>query len=90
MGQYARRFRFSQEDHDDTSGRLQQILRLLKQHHAASSEELLGRAAEAEAQLDHWFQMEGVPPPKSVGFRYLIPLEQRNPIAQCISRLKRK
>ena len=57
--QYARRFRFSQGDHDDTSGRLQQILRLLKQHGASRSEELLERATEAESKLDHWFQMEG-------------------------------
>lgn len=61
VGQYARRFRFSQADHDDTSGRLKQLLRLLKKHGAANCGELLERAAEAEARLDTWSQMEGAP-----------------------------
>lgn len=61
VGQYARRFRFSQADHDDVSVRLKQLLRLLKKHGAGSCAELLERASHAEQRLDSWFQMEGVP-----------------------------
>ena len=61
VGQYARRFRFSAADHDDSSSRLKLLLRLLKKHRAGSCSELLEQAASAEAALDNWFQMEGVP-----------------------------
>ena len=38
---------------------VRQVLRLLKQHSAADSGELLARAARAEADLERWYDMEG-------------------------------
>lgn len=38
---------------------LVQVKRLLKQHDALDSTELLGRAARAEADLELWYDMEG-------------------------------
>ena len=49
------------------------MLRLLKQHDAADSSELLARAAKAEADLERWYDMEGAPPAalSRVGFDLL-------------------
>ncbi len=38
-----------------------QVKRVLKQHGALDSTELLGRAARAEADLELWYGMEGAP-----------------------------
>ena len=40
---------------------LGQVKRLLKQHDALDSTELLRRAARAEADLELWYDMEGAP-----------------------------
>jgi DNA repair ATPase RecN len=56
---YARRYRFSQGDADAASARLQLLERLCKRHAAPSVDELLAAAAEAEAALDSFFQLEG-------------------------------
>lgn len=59
MGAYARKYRYLQEDHDEASDRLHVVERLLKQYDSTTSTELLTAVAEAEADLDRWYQMEG-------------------------------
>lgn len=59
VGAYARKYRYLQQDHDEASHRLLVIERLLKQYDCSTSEELLTGVAEAEADLDKWYQMEG-------------------------------
>ena len=59
VGAYAMQFRFLQLEHDEVTSRLKALERLSKQHGVASSADLLGAAAQAEADLDRWFQMEG-------------------------------
>eukprot|EP00887_Chlorella_sp_A99_P005825 scaffold1.g5825.t1 len=57
--QWARQYRFSQAEYDEASSRLQQVERLLRQHDAASADELLSMAAARESALDEYFQLEG-------------------------------
>lgn len=59
VGAYARKYRYLQQDHDEASGRLQAVERLLRQYDCATSRELLAAVAEAEADLDTWYQLEG-------------------------------
>lgn len=59
VGDYAKRFRFLQLEHDEVCQRLAVLDRLFKQHDCTSSDALLEAAATAEADLDRWFQMEG-------------------------------
>lgn len=59
VGAYARKYRYLQQDHDDASHRLHAVERLLKQYDCSTSTELLTGVAEAEADLDKWYQMEG-------------------------------
>ena len=59
MGAYARKYRYLQQDHDNASDRLHLVERLLKQYDCTTSTELLAGVAEAEADLDRWFQLEG-------------------------------
>ncbi|KAK9798188.1 hypothetical protein WJX73_001384 [Symbiochloris irregularis] len=59
VAQYTRTFRFSQLEYDELMRRRKQVLRLLKRHDCSTSEDLLDKAAEAEAGLDKWFAMEG-------------------------------
>lgn len=56
---YARLYRFSQAEYDELSARLQQLERLMKQHDAASADELLDLAQRQGAALDLYFQLEG-------------------------------
>ncbi len=59
VGAYARKHRYLQQEHDEAQQRLQLVERLLKQFDCSSSQELLTAVAEAEADLDMWYQMEG-------------------------------
>jgi len=59
VGAYARKHRYLQQEHDEALQRLQMVERLLKQFDCTSSQELLTAVAEAEADLDMWYQMEG-------------------------------
>ncbi|KAA6423340.1 MAG: hypothetical protein FRX49_06792 [Trebouxia sp. A1-2] len=59
VGAYARKHRYLQQEHDEALQRLQMVERLLKQFDCSSSQELLTAVAEAEADLDMWYQMEG-------------------------------
>lgn len=59
VGAYARKFRYLQHDHDEASQRLHAVERLLRQYDCSTSLELLTGVAEAEADLDKWYQMEG-------------------------------
>lgn len=59
MGAYARKYRYLQQDHDVASDRLHVVERLLKQYDCSTSTELLTGVAEAEADLDRWYQLEG-------------------------------
>ena len=59
VGAYARKHRYLQQEHDEAQQRLQQVERLLKRFDCSSSQELLTAVAEAEADLDMWYQMEG-------------------------------
>ena len=58
---YARKFRYLQQDYDEAASRLHAVERLLKQYDCSTSQELLTGVAEAEADLDKWYQMEGQP-----------------------------
>ncbi|KAL0049069.1 hypothetical protein WJX82_005500 [Trebouxia sp. C0006] len=59
VGAYARKHRYLQQEHDEAQQRLHHVERLLKQFDFSSSQELLTAVAEAEADLDMWYQMEG-------------------------------
>ena len=59
MGAYARKHRYLQLEHDEASQRLLAIEKLLKQYDCTSAHELLTAVAEAEVDLDLWYQMEG-------------------------------
>ena len=59
VGAYARKHRYLQQEHDEAQQRLHHVERLLKQFDCSSSQELLTAVAEAEADLDMWYQMEG-------------------------------
>lgn len=59
VGVYARKHRYLQQEHDDAAHRLHVVERLLKQYACTTSTELLTAVAEAEADLDKWYQMEG-------------------------------
>ncbi|KAL0026315.1 hypothetical protein WJX77_010508 [Trebouxia sp. C0004] len=59
VGAYARKHRYLQQEHDEALQRLQMVERLLKQFDCSSSHELLTAVAEAEADVDMWYQMEG-------------------------------
>ena len=58
-GAYARRWRYLQQEHDEVAERLQQLELLLRQFDCTSADELLECSAQAEADLDAWFAMEG-------------------------------
>ena len=58
---YARKHRYLQQERDEAASRLQQVEKLLKQYDCSTSGELLQAAAEAEADLDKYYQMEGAP-----------------------------
>ncbi|KAL3146260.1 hypothetical protein ABBQ32_002962 [Trebouxia sp. C0010 RCD-2024] len=59
VGVYARKHRYLQQEHDDAAQRLHVVERLLKQYACTTSTELLTAVAEAEVDLDKWYQMEG-------------------------------
>jgi hypothetical protein len=62
VGEYAKRFRFLQLEHDEVSQCLAVLDRLFKQNDCSSSDALLEIVTKAEADLDRWFQMEGAIP----------------------------
>ena len=58
---YARKYRYLQQEHDEVAKRLSAVERILKQYDCSTSGELLAEAAQAEADLDRFYQSEGTP-----------------------------
>ena len=56
---YARQYRFSQAEYAEVSERLQEVQKLMKQHDAASADELIEAAERAATALDAFYHMEG-------------------------------
>ena len=56
---YARKYRYLQQEHDEVAERLTAVERILKQYDCSTSGELLAEAAQAEADLDRFYQSEG-------------------------------
>lgn len=56
---YARKYQYLQQEHDEVAKRLSAVERILKQYDCSTSGELLAEAAQAEADLDRFYQSEG-------------------------------
>ena len=62
MGQYARRFQFSQQEYGSVRDRLGALDRLLREVRCPTTEQLLAVADKASSDLQHWYNFQGRAP----------------------------
>jgi len=67
VASYARRFQFSPQQDAEMRARLSQITRLLREYHCPDTHVLLERSEKAAADLEHWHNSQGAPPPLPLG-----------------------